>query len=80
MKQEEIEKHIIVDPNLNSGEPLIRGTRIPVDVLLTKLSNGVSEEALYSAYPKLQSEDIQAALEYAAATDEFPDPSPSSDH
>ncbi len=73
MEQEEIEKHIVEDPNIQSGEPVIRGTRIPVSVILRKLSEGASEDDLYQTYPKLQSEDIQAALEFAAQTDQFDD-------
>ena len=73
MEPDEVDKHIVQDPNINDGEPLIRGTRLPVRVLLQKLSDGASEEDLYNAYPKLQSEDIQAALEYAAESDAFDD-------
>jgi uncharacterized protein (DUF433 family) len=49
------------------GKPVIRGTRIPVDLIVRKLGEGAREEDLLDAYPRLQKEDIQAALLYAAA-------------
>lgn len=49
------------------GEPCIRGTRIPVYILLPKMAAGESFEDLLAAYPQLQAEDLQACLEYAAA-------------
>jgi uncharacterized protein (DUF433 family) len=48
------------------GKPVIRGTRIPVELVLRKLSEGAKEADLLDAYPHLTSEDIQAALAYAA--------------
>ena len=49
------------------GKPVIRGTRIPVELLLRKLGEGATESDLLDAYPQLTREDIQAALSYAAA-------------
>jgi uncharacterized protein (DUF433 family) len=48
------------------GKPVIRGTRIPVELILRKLSEGVTESDLLDAYPRLSREDIQAAIRYAA--------------
>jgi uncharacterized protein (DUF433 family) len=48
------------------GKPVIRGTRIPVELIVRKLSEGADEKALLEAYPKLTSADIHAALRYAA--------------
>ncbi len=65
---------IEINPNVMLGKPVIRGTRIPVELILRKLSEGLSEGELLDAYPRLQREDIQAALAYAAdsvATREF---------
>jgi len=59
-------ERILVDPNVMSGQPVIRGTRIPVSVLLEKMGEGTTEEKLLAAYPKLEKEDIRAALQYAA--------------
>jgi uncharacterized protein (DUF433 family) len=48
------------------GKPVIRGTRIPVEMLLRKLAESANEAELLEAYPKLTHEDIQAAIRYAA--------------
>ena len=48
------------------GKPVIRGTRIPVELLLRKLAEGAVTEDLLDAYPRLTPEDIRAALDYAA--------------
>ncbi len=61
-------ERIEINPNVLLGKPVIRGTRIPVEPTLRKLSEGLSEADLLDAYPRLQSEDIQAALAYAADT------------
>lgn len=59
---------IEVNPEVMLGKPVIRGTRIPVELLLRKLSEGASEAELLEAYPQLTREDIQAAMRYAADT------------
>lgn len=50
------------------GKPVIRGTRIPVELLIRKLSEGATEDELLDAYPRLTKKDIKAALAYAADT------------
>ncbi|MEE8408898.1 MAG: DUF433 domain-containing protein [Myxococcota bacterium] len=62
MAQDRIE----INPDVMLGKPVIRGTRIPVEVVLRKLSEGASESDLLDAYPRLTHEDIQAAMRYAA--------------
>ena len=57
-----------INPGVMLGKPVIRGTRIPVELLLRKLSEGASESELLEAYPRLVREDIQAAIRYAADT------------
>lgn len=57
---------IAIDAEVMQGKPVIRGTRITVDLLLRKLSEGATEAELLDAYPHLESEDIRAALAYAA--------------
>jgi uncharacterized protein (DUF433 family) len=59
---------IEVNPEVMLGKPVIRGTRIPVELLLRKLSEGASETDLLEAYPLLTREDIHAAMRYAADT------------
>ena len=50
------------------GKPVIRGTRLTVELILRKLSEGATARDLLEAYPKLTREDIQAAIRYAADT------------
>ena len=57
---------IEIDPKVMLGKPVIRGTRIPVELILRKLGEGTPEQDLLDAYPNLKREDIRAALTYAA--------------
>ena len=59
---------IEINPRIMLGKSVIRGTRIPVDLLLRKLSEGASEADLLDAYPRLTRDDLQAAMRYAADT------------
>ena len=59
-------ERIEIDPNIMLGKPVIRGTRIPVELIVRKLSEGATEADLLDAYPRLVIEDIRAALAYAA--------------
>jgi uncharacterized protein (DUF433 family) len=63
-----IHDRIEINPDVMLGKPVIRGTRIPVELILRKLSEGATEADLLDAYPRLTKEDIQAALAYAAST------------
>ncbi len=56
---------IEINPEILSGKPVIRGTRIPVELIIRKLSEGATEADLLDAYPRLTRADIQAALDYA---------------
>ncbi len=58
--------HIISDPNILLGKPVIKGTRIPVELILKKLSEGMDVAEILKAYPNLTREDIYACLEYSA--------------
>ncbi len=49
------------------GKPVIRGTRISVELILRKLAEGADERAILEAYPHLKKEDDQAAVGYANA-------------
>lgn len=60
--------HIDVNPKVMLGKPVIRGTRVPVELILRKLGEGASERDVLDAYPHLKSEDIRAAMVYAAET------------
>ena len=57
---------IVIDPGVMLGKPVIRGTRIPVELILRKLGEGATEPDILDAYPGLRREDIRAALAYAA--------------
>jgi uncharacterized protein (DUF433 family) len=57
-----------INPDIMLGKPVIRGTRIPVELILRKLSEGTTEADLLDAYPRLTREDIQAAIRFAADT------------
>jgi len=59
---------IEVNPAVMLGKPVIRGTRVPVELILRKLSEGATEADLLDAYPRLTRADIRAALAYAADT------------
>lgn len=61
-------QRIQLDPKVMLGKPVIRGTRVTVELILRKLSEGATEEELLEAYPHLQREDIRAAIAYAADT------------
>jgi uncharacterized protein (DUF433 family) len=63
-----ITDRVEINPKVMMGKPVIRGTRIPVELILRKLSEGGKEKDLLEAYPKLTREDIQAAMRYAADT------------
>ncbi len=54
------------DPSVRGGEACIRGTRIPVSVIVACLASGDDAAKIISEYPQLQHADIQAALAYAA--------------
>ncbi len=57
---------IEINPAVMLGKPVIRGTRIPVELILRKLGEGATEADLLDAYPRLTPADIRAALTYAA--------------
>ena len=59
---------IEINPEIMLGKPVIRGTRVTVELLLRKLSEGATEDELLEAYPHLAREDIKAAIAYAADT------------
>ncbi len=60
-------ERIEINAGVMQGKPVIRGTRVPVELLLRKLAEGATIPDLLDAYPRLSPEDIRAALDYAAA-------------
>jgi uncharacterized protein (DUF433 family) len=60
-------ERISVNPKVMVGKPVIRGTRIPVELIVKMLAQGVPENEILDEYPRLELEDIRAALAYASA-------------
>ncbi len=66
-------ERITIDPAILVGKPVIKGTRIPVSLILNLLANGADNAEIKADYPELTDEDIRAAIAYAAArTDREP--------
>jgi uncharacterized protein (DUF433 family) len=63
---EELLKRITFDPDILAGKPVIKGTRISVELILELLANGWSFEQILENYPQLSMQDIRAAIRYAA--------------
>ena len=61
------EDRISVDPDVRSGKPCIKGTRITVYDVLEYLAGGMSESEILADFPDLKAEDIRACLAFAAA-------------
>jgi uncharacterized protein (DUF433 family) len=57
-------ERIVIDQNILVGKPIIKGTRIPVTLILNLIAGGYNIERIIEAYPILKPEDIQAALNY----------------
>lgn len=62
----DLNERIIIDPDIRSGKPCIKGTRITVYDILEYLAGGMSEEEILEDFPDLSREDIRAALAFAA--------------
>lgn len=56
---------IVVDPTILTGKPVVRGTRISVELVVELLAAGWSHEQILASYPHLSEEDIRACLAYA---------------
>jgi uncharacterized protein (DUF433 family) len=57
-------ERIVINPAIMMGKPVIRGTRITVELILRNLAEGASEGELLEDYPHLKTEDIRAAMAY----------------
>lgn len=60
------QERIVIAPDLHHGDPCIKGTRIPVAMVIGSLADGMTPEEIQGAFPQLTGEDIRAALAYAA--------------
>jgi uncharacterized protein (DUF433 family) len=61
-------ERIEINPAVMMGKPVIRGTRITVELILRKLAEGATEAELLEDYPHLKPDDIRAAIAYGAAS------------
>src|SRR5437764_13425339 len=59
-------QRIEINPEIMAGKPVIRGTRVPVELVLRKLGAGMSAEAILTDHPRLTLDDIHAAQAFAA--------------
>ncbi len=63
---EDLLKRIEINPEKLLGKPVIKGTRIPVHLIVELVAEGLSPEEILKEYPELELQDIKAALLYAA--------------
>ena len=56
---------IVQDPDILVGKPVVRGTRIPVELVLAKLAANPDVQELFADYPRLTVDDVKVCLEYA---------------
>lgn len=67
-------ERVTLNPKVMVGKPVIRGTRVPVELIVKMLAQGIAEEEILQEYPRLKPEDVKAALAYASVmlnNDEF---------
>ena len=58
--------HITVDPRILVGKPVVKGTRISVELIIDLLAAGWTQEQILDSYPTLKSDDVRACLAYAS--------------
>ena len=61
------QERIVIDPGILVGKPIVKGTRLAVELIVDLLAQGWSEAEILRNYPGLTHEDIQACLSYASA-------------
>lgn len=73
-----LQQRIVRDPAICSGQPVIRGTRVLVRVLLGYLAHGETIETILREFPSLSAEDVRAVIAFAAASaaEDMPAPTP----
>jgi uncharacterized protein (DUF433 family) len=60
------QERIVIAPDLHHGDPCIKGTRVPVTMIVGSMADGMTPQEIRDHYPQLTDEDIRAALAYAA--------------
>jgi len=66
MTEKGLLRRIVTDPKIMLGKPVIKGTRLPVEIVVEKIAYGATIDDLRKDYPFLREDDIRAALLYAA--------------
>ena len=66
MMDEKLMRLIEINPKVMVGKPVIKGTRIPVELIVRMVAQGITETDIIHEYPRLQPDDVRAALFYAA--------------
>lgn len=68
MKEKQLLEHIVLNPKVMVGKPVIRGTRLTVDFILNLLAHGATEKEILDEYKGLTEEDIRACFLFATKT------------
>jgi len=63
---EKLLKRVVVDPHILAGKPVIRGTRIPVYLIIELIATGMNIKDVLKEYPELKEDDVKASLFYAS--------------
>ena len=66
MTESALLRRIVTDPKVMLGKPVIRGTRLTVEMIIEKLAYGETVEEILTEYPFIKEDDVRAALLYAA--------------
>jgi len=66
LTEEKLLRRIVVDPKTMLGKPVLRGTRLTIEIIIEKIAYGATIEDLKKEYPFLKEKDVRAALLYAA--------------
>lgn len=74
--EQELLNRIVIDPKIMVGKPVIKGTRVPVQLVLKKLAQNINIKEILEDFPRLTADDIKAAILYAESlvenTEVFP--------
>ena len=66
MNEKKLLRRIVLDPDIMLGKPVIKGTRLTVELIVEKIAYGATTETLKKDYPFIAEDDVKAALLYAA--------------
>jgi len=66
MQEQELLRRIMLNPDIMAGKPIIKGTQLPVEYILSLLAHGTREEEIFKQHAGMTHEDIQACLLFAA--------------